>query len=95
MAVKILIKRQVAEKQSEELLRLLKHMRALTMAQPGYISGETLTRIDRPGQNLVISTWTSADAWRTWVLSRQRSEIQERIDTLLGEKTQYEIYAYV
>ena len=95
MAVKILIKRKVLEKQSDELLRLLKHLRAFTMAQPGYISGETLTRIDRPGENLVISTWASADSWRAWALSRERAEIQARIDALLGEATQYEIYAYL
>jgi len=95
MAVKILIKRKVAGNKTDELARLLKNLRILTMSQPGYISGETLTRIDRPGESLVISTWESADTWREWVLSKERCELQEKIDALLGEKTEYEIYEYL
>jgi heme-degrading monooxygenase HmoA len=64
------------------------------MNREGYISGETLKRYDRPGESLVISTWASVDQWRTWVLSKERIEIQEKIDQLLGMKTEYEIYTY-
>jgi len=64
------------------------------MNQPGYISGETLKRIDNPGKYLVISTWNSVDNWRQWVINRQRVELQNQIDALLGEKTEYEIYEY-
>jgi heme-degrading monooxygenase HmoA len=94
MAVKILIKRKVPGPKSEELSKLLKHLRALTMIQPGYISGETLDRVDVPGQSLVISTWQSVESWRNWVLGKERQEIQGRIDELLGEETTYEIYEY-
>lgn len=95
MAVKILIKRKVPQHKTEELSKLLKHLRALTMIQPGYISGETLDRVDVPGENLVISTWQSVESWRNWVLSKERQGIQERIDELLGEKTTYEIYEHL
>ena len=95
MAVKILIKRKVPADKSAELTRLLKNLRVLTLSRDGYISGETLMRIDSPGESLVISTWESADHWRKWVLDDKRRELQERIDTLLGHKTVYEIYAYL
>jgi heme-degrading monooxygenase HmoA len=94
MAVKILIKRMVPKTKEKELNVLLMKLRILTMDQPGYISGETLSRIDRPGEFLVISTWHSVDEWRKWVLSDERSEIQKKIDELLGKETQYEIYSY-
>ena len=64
------------------------------MNRPGYISGETLKRLDKPGESLVISTWQNADDWREWVLTKERSELQDKIDELLGEKTEYEIYQY-
>ena len=70
------------------------NLRTLAMNQPGYIAGETLKRIDSPGQYLVISTWHSVDNWRQWVLSKERKEIQNRIDMLLQEQTEYEIYEY-
>ena len=92
MTVKILIKRQVPEHKVEALARMLRELRTRTMNQPGYISGETLQRVDRPGQTLVISTWASADHWRAWVLSPARCAVQEKIDALLGVPTEYEIY---
>ena len=94
MAVKIIIKRKVIENKAEALLPLLKQLRNLAMNQEGYISGETLKRIDTPGENLVISTWQSLDAWRAWVLDPQRIELQTKVDELLGEQTKYELYEY-
>ena len=64
------------------------------MNEAGYITGETLKRVDRPGEYLVISTWRSNQEWRKWVLSEERTGIQSKIDKLLGTETQYEIYAY-
>ena len=94
MMVKVFIKRSVPEHQTEALKPLLKKLRNLAMEQPGYVSGETYKRVDRPGQNIVISTWQSMDDWRAWVLSEERAETQEKIDYLLGEKTKYEIYTF-
>ena len=94
MAVKILIKRQVPENKETELNILLKEMRTSCTQRPGYISGETLKRMDYPGHFLVISTWQSADDWRNWVLSDERKDLQDKIDKLLGTETEYEIYAY-
>jgi len=94
MAVKVFIKRSVPKNKAEALKPILKKLRNLAMDQPGYISGETFKRVDRPGKNLVISTWQSMDDWRAWVLSEERAGIQEKIDYLLGEKTKYEIYTF-
>lgn len=94
MAVKILIKRYVPENRIRDLMPFFKQLRSMAAQQEGYISGETLRRIDRPGQYLVISTWRSSDDWRRWVLSKQRKEVQDLIDSALGEKTEYEIYEF-
>ena len=94
MAIKILIRRTVPEDKAKSLTPILRRLRVLANHQPGYISGETLKRVDHPGEYLVISSWQSVDDWREWVTSRERAEIQDEIDTLLGEKTVYEIYSY-
>ena len=62
--------------------------------QLGYISGETLNCIEPPDDNdyLVISTWQSVEDWKRWLHSKDRSAIQEKIDTLTAEKTEYRIY---
>ena len=94
MAVKIIIKRIVPQNKAEALKPLLQRLRNLALQQPGYISGETFKRIDRPGESLVVSTWQSMGDWRTWVMSDERRATQEKIDHLLGERTEFEIYAY-
>ena len=95
MPYKILIKRVVPEHKEQELLPLLLELRVHAAMQPGYISGETLRRIDNPGEELVVSTWQTLEAWRQWLTSGERLAIQEKVDRLVGEKTHYEIYTYV
>ncbi|MGD9949153.1 MAG: antibiotic biosynthesis monooxygenase [Desulfobulbus sp.] len=92
MAVKVLIKRKVAKELTPQLDILLRKMRALTLTQKGYISGETFSQLDQPGVSMVISSWQSMDDWRAWTLSKERVELQEEIDKLLGGPTQYEIF---
>ncbi len=94
MAVKIFIKRVVMEDKAKDLLPLFKRLRNLATDQPGYISGETLRRIDDRNEYLVISTWQSFDNWREWVVCPERIETQDEIDARLGEDTIYEIYQY-
>ncbi len=94
MAVKIIISRREAKAKEEELLPLLIKLRALAASQPGYISGETWRNLEDPEETLVISTWKSVDDWEAWAASKQRVEIQEGIDALLGEKTTYGKYLY-
>ena len=94
MAVKVLIRRTVPESKAKDMVPLFRQMRALAMNQPGYISGETLRNLDNAEEFLVISSWLSSDDWKKWVQSKERNEIQEKIDALLGGKTQYEIFHY-
>lgn len=87
-----MIKRTVQDQNLSELTMLLKKLRALTLEQPGYISGETLNRIDKPDESLVISTWRSVEDWNAWVNNPKRNEIQSAIDRLLGQETEYAMY---
>jgi heme-degrading monooxygenase HmoA len=93
MAVKIIIKRNVPEIREKELVPLLIQMRNLCIDQPGYISGETLKNLDKPGEYMVISTWQSVEDWKKWASSGQRIEIQSQIDYLLGQETEYGLYS--
>ena len=94
MAVKIVIRRRVSKEKEAELLPLLVEMRSKATAQPGYISGETLRNVDDPEDYIVISTWQSEEVWKAWASNKERAQIQEKIDTLLGETTDYGIYFY-
>lgn len=93
MTVKIFIKRKVQDQNVVELTLLLKKLRALTLEQPGYISGETLSRIDSKDECMVISTWRSVEDWNAWVNNPKRIEVQAAIDNLLGQETDYAMYS--
>jgi heme-degrading monooxygenase HmoA len=93
MTVKIFIKRKVQDENVTKLTLLLKQLRALTLEQPGYISGETLNRIDKKDECMVVSTWRSVEDWNSWVNNPKRNEIQTEIDKLLGEETDYAMYS--
>jgi len=64
------------------------------MNQTGYISGETLKNMVKPETFLVISTWETSADWERWFLSEERQELQSKIDTLLEEETQYDIFYF-
>jgi len=93
MTVRILIERSVDPgKRQEELLELMRELRARAIHQPGYISGETLISVDKPGTHLVISTWHSLKEWRAWENNPKRLEILAKIDRLLTSSAKVRVF---
>jgi len=92
MAVKILIKRTIGQQVVPVLRPLIVELRAHAMKQPGYISGETLKCIDRPGEYLVISTWDSLDDWKKWLNSQDRKILEDKIESITGSSAEYATY---
>ncbi|MGD2271204.1 MAG: antibiotic biosynthesis monooxygenase [Desulfobacterales bacterium] len=94
MTIMVLLKRQAPPEKSEELKVLIDQLRGATFGQSGYISGETLKRVDQPDECLVIAKWKSRADWQRWFDKPERAAIQQKIDDLLGTPTVYEIYEY-
>jgi heme-degrading monooxygenase HmoA len=94
MAVKIFIKRLVPQDKARAMIPLFRQMRASAATQAGYITGETLKSLDKPEEFMVISTWQSSEDWKKWLQSKERNEVQSKIDELLGGETEYDIYHY-
>lgn len=94
MAIRVFVKRRVSDEHIDTLREFIDKLRSMTTGQPGYISGETLRRIDQPGELLVISKWKTEKDWQHWYASAGRREIQQKIDELIGANTTYEIYDF-
>ncbi|MBW2438063.1 MAG: antibiotic biosynthesis monooxygenase [Desulfobacterales bacterium] len=94
MAIKILIRRKIPEDKARKMIPLFREMRSMANQQPGYITGETMRNLEKPDEFLVISTWETSEHWNRWVQSNERKQIQDQIDSLLGGKTEYEIFHY-
>ena len=94
MAVQVLIKRKIVKEKIPKVAKLMVELRSLARAQPGYMSSESLQCIDPPGDEeyLIRSTWRSEEDWRIWFHSAERVAIQDKIDTITREKTEYKVY---
>ena len=92
MAVKILIKRSIGQDVAPAVRPLIVELRAHAMKQHGYISGETLKCVDRPGEYVVISTWQSIEDWNKWLQSQERKILEDKIDSITGKTTEYSTY---
>jgi heme-degrading monooxygenase HmoA len=93
MAVSVIIRRTFKDTETAaRLAPLIVKLRSLAAVQKGYITGRTFRCLDCPGEYLVISTWNSLDDWNRWQQSPERQTLQERVDALLGEKTEYRLY---
>jgi heme-degrading monooxygenase HmoA len=93
MAVTIMIRRTFdGTETAAKLAPLIVKLRSLATVQPGYISGRTFRCLDCSGEYLVISTWNSLDDWNRWLNSEERRLLQNQVDDLLGEKTEYRLY---
>jgi heme-degrading monooxygenase HmoA len=93
MPVSVMIKRKVKQgEQARKLIPMILQLRALATRQPGYISGETLRNIEHPEECLVVSHWKSLADWNNWLHSNERAAINNRIEDLTGDPTEYEIY---
>ncbi len=92
VAVTVLIKRKVMAGKGELLENLYRELVVMAVQQKGYLSAESMRRVDVPDEHLVISKWEHIDDWSKWLISETRMGFQERIDALIDSKTKFEIY---
>jgi heme-degrading monooxygenase HmoA len=92
MPIQVIIKRKWETSQPEALFPLLTELRSLAEKQPGYISGETLRSLNDSDKYLVFSKWETVDDWKNWLQSKERRDLQGEVDSLIGERTFYELF---
>ena len=92
MPVYVIIKRKFRMNQPGKLIPLMNELNLRAKAQPGYLSTVTLQSAEDSEDYIVISQWETADAWKRWFVSKERRDIQGKVDSLIGERTFYEIF---
>lgn len=91
--IRVLIERKL--KKRENISKLIRQIRIAAMAQPGYISGETLLNTEDNGTIAVISTWASVESWKKWEASEQRVAMDKEIEPLLEQPQIIRIYQII
>jgi heme-degrading monooxygenase HmoA len=84
MAVKVIIERRVLPGQEKRVLELLRTLRTRCLAQPGYISGETLRDSEDAHTLVVISAWFGLMDWKRWHTSEDRRSLESQIRASLA-----------
>lgn len=92
MPVHVVIKRKFKMNQPEKLIPLMEKLSTRAKEQPGYLSTDTLQSVEDPEDYLVISRWETAEDWKKWYMSKERRDLQGKVDSLIGERTFYEIF---
>lgn len=92
MAVHVVIKRKFRMNQPDKLAPLLTELNERAQRQPGYISTNTLQSREDPDDFMVVSVWETEEDWKTWFSNSERKSIQDDIDSLIGERTFYEVF---
>jgi len=92
MAVHVVIKRRFRMNQPDKIIPLLKELNDRASVQEGYVATNTLQSTEDLGDYLVVSVWETAENWNSWFINPQRKEIQDQIDSLIGERTFYEVF---
>lgn len=84
--IRVLIERHIAESletaYEQQSRKVLQH----SVAQPGFISGETL--VDRHDRNhrITLSNWRSEADWNRWYKSRERRELMAPLIPMMDKE---------
>lgn len=92
MIAKVIIKRRFKAGNTRQIVALLNELRSRAMTQPGYISGETLTKKGYPQNMVVIATWQSFEDWDSWRQNEERKKLEAMLDVYQERPTDYEEY---
>lgn len=95
MAVHVVIKRKFIMNQPDKLVPLMLEMNKRAQKQPGYISTNILQSREDPENFMVVSVWETEEDWKAWFVNPERKSFQNDIDSLIGERTFYEVFDQV
>lgn len=92
--VRVLIERKL--KKRENISKMIREIRSAAMAQPGYISSETMVDVDDRSALTIITTWINVESWKKWETSRKRAVMMQRdVEPLLEKPEKVRIYEII
>ena len=92
MSVLVISKRVFRIEKRDELIPLLQKLRNHAKKQKGFIDRATYSSMNDPGEYIVVSEWETVSSWRKWKDKKKVYDIQGKIDSLIGEKTIFDVF---
>ena len=72
--IRVIIEREIAEGLEQFYETAIADLLDVVSTEPGYLSGESLVDINHPNHYVVVTRWTSEEAWNRWFHSTRRQE---------------------
>jgi heme oxygenase (mycobilin-producing) len=79
----VLEHRTKSPENTKNLVKSIRKVRLVASHHPGFVTGETFVDAEDPCHVIVISTWKSAEDWKAWDESYERSVTTPIIENLL------------
>jgi quinol monooxygenase YgiN len=93
--IRVMIERRFQAGKETELENLLVDLRSRGMAQPGYVSGETLRGLNDPSLWVVLSTWLDISLWKARQASPERHKIEDKIERIASAPAKVSAFSFV
>lgn len=85
--IKVFIERRIAEGLESNYEHAIRNTMKAVLDAPGYISGESLTDLRNKNHRIIVTNWTSVQAWDNWYDSQARKDAIAEIALILdGEE---------
>lgn len=81
--IKVFIERRIAEGLEPNYENAIRNTLKAVVDAPGYLSGESLTDLRNKNHRIIITNWTSVQAWDNWYASQARKDAIAEISVIL------------
>lgn len=84
--IRVLIERHIAESLESAYEQRSRMVLQASVAQPGFISGETLVDKHDRNHRITLSNWRSEADWKRWYKSRERRELMAQLIPMMDKE---------
>lgn len=81
--IKVFIERRIAEGLEANYDHAIRRTLKAVLDAPGYLSSESLTDLHNQNHRIIVTNWSSVQAWDNWYHSPDRKEATAEISAIL------------
>ena len=91
--IRVIIEREIAEGLERFYETAIADLLDILAREPGYLSGESLVELHHPNRYMVVTRWSSEQAWNRWFHSSRRQELANEIRPFLLNDEKFTLVA--
>ena len=81
--IKVIIEREIAADMETTYVAAVTNTLRAILEAPGYVSGASYKDVRKENRRMIITNWTSVEAWQAWAKSPERANVIASIQPIL------------